>query len=476
VMRLVVVGAGISGLAVAHRAVERAREQGRPLELTVLEGADRVGGTIQTEQRDGFLVECGPDSFLSEKPWALALCQRIGLEERLIRTDDRLRRTFVVWDGRLHPLPEGFQLLAPTRLAPLLASRLFSWPGKLRMACDLVLPRGGDPDESLGAFVRRRLGREALERVAQPLVAGIYTADPDELSLAATMPRFLEMERRERSVILALWRAARRAPGQHAGASGARWSLFVTFARGMEELVQALVARLPAGAVRLKERVVGVARDDGGRWRVATAGGAAYEADALVLAPEAHQAARMLRYVDPGLAHLLEGIPHASSATVSLAYRRAEVGHPLDGFGFVVPHVARRPIIACTFSSVKYAGRAPADHVLLRVFLGGALNEAVLEGDDATLVATAREQIGPLLGITAAPALARVTRHLHAMPQYHVGHEARATAIEQAVARHPGLELAGGAYRGVGIADCVRSGEGAAERVLGDPGAGRGVG
>jgi len=475
-MRLVVVGAGISGLAAAHRAVERAREQGRPLELTVLEGADRVGGTIQTEQRDGFLVECGPDSFLSEKPWALALCQRIGLEERLIRTDDRLRRTFVVWDGRLHPLPEGFQLLAPTRLAPLLASRLFSWPGKLRMGCDLVLPRGGDPDESLGAFVRRRLGREALERVAQPLVAGIYTADPDELSLAATMPRFLEMERRERSVILALWRAARRAPAEHAGASGARWSLFVTFARGMEELVQALVGRLPAGAVRLKERVVGVARDDGGRWRVATAGGAAYEADALVLAPEAHQAARMLRYVDPGLAHLLEGIRHASSATVSLAYRRAEVGHPLDGFGFVVPHVARRPIIACTFSSVKYAGRAPADHVLLRVFLGGALNEAALEGDDAALVATAREQIGPLLGITAAPALARVTRHLHAMPQYHVGHEARATAIEQAVARHPGLALAGGAYRGVGIADCVRSGEAAAERVLGDPGAGRGVG
>ena len=466
-MRLVVVGAGISGLAAAHRAVERAREQGRPLELTVLEGADRVGGTIQTEQRAGFLVECGPDSFLSEKPWALALCQRIGLEDRLIRTDDRRRRTFVVWDGRLHPLPEGFQLLAPTRLAPLLASRLFSWPGKLRMACDLVLPRGGDPDESLGAFVRRRLGREALERVAQPLVAGIYTADPDELSLAATMPRFLEMERRERSVILALWRAARRAPAQHAGASGARWSLFVTFARGMEELVQALVARLPAGAVRLKERVVGVARDDGGRWRVATAGGAAYEADALVLAPEAHQAARMLRYVDPGLAHLLEGIPHASSATVSLAYRRAEVGHPLDGFGFVVPHVARRPIIACTFSSVKYAGRAPADHVLLRVFLGGALNEAALEGNDAALVATAREQIGPLLGITAAPALARVTRHLHAMPQYHVGHEARATAIEQAVARHPGLELAGGAYRGVGIADCVRSGEAAAERALG---------
>ena len=180
-----------------------------------------------------------------------------------MRTDDRFRRTFVVWGGALHPLPEGFQLLAPTRLGPLLASRLFTWPGKLRMALDLVLPRGGEADESLGAFVRRRLGREALERVAQPLVAGIYTADPDDLSLTATMPRFKELERRERSVILAMWRAARRAPAEAAGASGARWSLFVTLADGMEELVRALGARLPAGSVRLKARVTDVARADG---------------------------------------------------------------------------------------------------------------------------------------------------------------------------------------------------------------------
>ena len=182
-----------------------------------------LGGTIATERRDGFLVECGPDSFLSEKPWALALCRRLGLEDRLVRTDDRFRRTFVVWGGALHPLPEGFQLLAPTRLGPLLASRLFTWPGKLRMALDLVLPRGGEADESLGAFVRRRLGREALERVAQPLVAGIYTADPDDLSLTATMPRFKELERRERSVILAMWRG--RAQGAGGGGGRERRSL-----------------------------------------------------------------------------------------------------------------------------------------------------------------------------------------------------------------------------------------------------------
>ncbi len=463
--RVVIVGGGIAGLAAAHRVVEWSRERGRAVDLTLFEAADRLGGTIQTERRDGFLVECGPDSFLSEKPWALALCRRLGVEDRLLRTDDRFRRTFVVFGGRLHPLPDGFQLLAPTRLGPFLASTLFSWPGKLRMALDLVLPRGGDPDESLGAFVRRRLGREALERVAQPLVAGIYTADPDDLALAATMPRFLELERRERSVILAMWRAARRAPGDASSSSGPRWSLFVTFADGMEELIRVLATRLPPGAVRLKERVSGVMRSGAG-WQVATLDGGAIEADAVILAPEAYQVARMVRYLDPALAHLLEAIPYASSATVTLAYRRADIAHPLDGFGFVVPHVERRPIIACTFSSVKYPGRAPEGHVLLRVFLGGALGEGVLEQSDEHLAATARGQLAELLGARGDPIFARVARYPKAMPQYHVGHLARVEAVEQCVRRHPGLALVGGAYRGVGIADCVRSGEEAVERLL----------
>jgi oxygen-dependent protoporphyrinogen oxidase len=465
-MKLAVVGGGIAGLAAAHRAVEWARERDRPLDLTLIEAADRLGGTIRTERHEGFLVEWGPDSFLSEKPWALDLCRRLGIEDRLVRTDDRFRRTFVVWGGRLHPLPDGFQLLAPTRLGPFVASDLFSWSGKLRMGLDLVLPRGGDPDESLGGFVRRRLGREALERVAQPLVAGIYTADPDDLSLAATMPRFLELERRERSVILAMWRAARRAPAATAGASGARWSLFVTFAGGMEELTRELTARLPPGSVRLDARATGVMPADG-RWQIAVAGSGAMAADAVILAPEAHQVARMVRYLDPGLAHLLEGIPYASSATVTLAYRRADVAHPLDGFGFVVPRAEGRPIIACTFSSVKYPGRAPEGSVLLRVFLGGALDEGILGRSDEALIAAARGELALLLGARGEPLFVRVARYPSAMPQYHVGHLARVEAIEQCVRRHPGLALVGGAYRGVGIADCVRSGEAAAERLLG---------
>ena len=464
-MKLVVVGGGIAGLAAAHRAVEYARERGRPLTLTLLEAAPRLGGTIQTERHDGFVVECGPDSFLSEKPWALALCKRLGVEGRLVGTNDRMRRNFVVFGGRLHPLPDGFQLLAPTRFGPFLRSRLFSWQGKLRMGLDLLLPRGGERDESLGAFVRRRLGREALERVAQPMVAGIYTADPDELSLAATMPRFLELERKDRSIILSMWRAARRAPAASGESSGARWSLFVTFADGMEECIQILAARLPQESIHLKERVIEVTRH-GARWRVVTAAGSALSADAVILAPEAHQVARMLRYLDPALAHLLEEIPYASSATVTFAHRRADIGHPLDGFGFVVPQVEGRPIIACTFSSVKYPGRAPAGHELLRVFMGGAMNEAVLDRPDGELVEIARAQLAELLGVRGEPLFVRLSRYPRAMPQYQVGHLARVEAIEQCLRRHPGLALVGGAYRGVGISDCVRFGEEAAVRLI----------
>ena len=463
-MKLVVIGGGVTGLAAAHRAVEIARERSIPLELTLLEAGDRLGGSIETERTQGFLIEAGPDSFLSEKPWALALCRRLGVEDRLVRTDDRYRKTFVWHRGRLHALPDGFQLLAPTRFAPFVTSSLFSWPGKLRMAMDLVLPRGGGGDESLGSFVRRRLGQEALTRVAQPLVAGIYTADPDELSLTATMPRFVELERRERSVIRALWRASRRA--RDAGTSGARWSLFVTFADGMEELIGALASRLPDDAAMLKQRVSRLERD-GSVWRVATTEGLRLDADAVIVASEAHVAGRVLRYVDPQLTELLGGIPYASAATVSLGVRRADVKHPLDGFGFVVPRGEGLSLLAGTFSSVKYPGRAPEGCVLFRCFFGGVLDEQVLREDGAALIARARAELGTTLGVTAEPVITRVWRHPASMPQYLVGHLARVDAIDRRVALLPGLALAGGAYRGVGIADCVHSGEMAAERLLG---------
>jgi oxygen-dependent protoporphyrinogen oxidase len=462
-LSVVVIGGGITGLAAAHRATELARERGIELDLEVIEARERLGGTIATERVDGFVVEAGPDSFLSEKPWALALCRRLGVESKLVRTDDRFRKVYVWFRGRLHPLPDGFQLLAPTRLLPFATSSLFSWPGKFRMALDVLLPRGGGNDESLGSFVRRRLGGEALERVAQPLVAGIYTADPDDLSLAATMPRFLETERRHRSIILGLRRALRAAP--QPGTSGARWSLFVTLAEGMEGLVHALAERLPDSSVVLRQRVGSLERT-GERWRATTAEGARFDADRVIIAGESHGAARLLRYVDPTLATLLGEIEYAGAVTVSLGFRRADVPHPLDGFGFVVPRTEDKSILAGTFSSVKYPGRAPEGHVLLRCFLGGALDPRMLTEDGAELLSRARTELREALGITAAPVLSRIARWPASMPQYRVGHLTRVETIERRMLALPGLQLAGGAYRGVGIADCVRSGEAAAEAAL----------
>lgn len=479
---MVVVGGGIAGLAAAHRLVELGASRGGMLDLILLEAHSRLGGTIATEHAEGYLIEAGPDAFLTEKPWGLALCDRLGLTGRLIRTRESHRRTYVLHGGRLHPLPDGFMLLAPARFGPVLRSPLFSWPGKMRLAMDLVLPRGpAQADESLAAFVTRRFGREVLERVAQPMVAGIYTADPETLSLAATMPRFLEMERRHRSVIWALSRprighvpGERQAAGEgQAGnrASGPRWSLFVAPADGMGALAAALAARLPARTVRLGRRAVTLDRtrppgSDRPRYRVGLDDGTSLEADGVVLATEAHRAARLTVGVDPGLPALLDAIPYASSAVVTLAYRREDIGHPLDGFGFVVPQTERRPILAGTFSSVKFLGRAPEGGVLIRVFFGGALQPGVLDQDDASLAAVGARELRDLLGIAGDPQLIRIHRHPAAMPQYLVGHLDRVAAIEARAAQHPGLALAGSAYRGIGIPDCIRSGEEAAERVL----------
>jgi len=464
VARVAVVGGGIAGLAAAHRLTELAQQGQRAIEIRLYEERSRLGGSIATERTDGFVIEAGPGSFLSEKPWALALCERIGAGGRLVGTQEAYRRTYVVHGGRLHPLPDGFLLLAPTQFWPLVTSRLFSWPGKLRMALDLLLPRGPNvPDESLGSFVTRRLGREALERVAQPLVGGIYTADPDRLSLAATMPRFLAMEREHRSVIRAMLGARRKTAGGAGRTSGARWSLFVSFDDGMQSLVDLLAARLPPGSVRLGNAVHSLRREREGGWRVNEEA----RFDAVILAGAAHASATLLAPLDEHLARELRAIEYTSSATVTLAYREEDVPRRLDGFGFVVPLVEARGIVACTFSSLKYPGRSPAGQLLMRAFVGGALQQHLFEQDDEAMEATVRAEIASLLGVTAAPLLVRIHRHPRAMPQYHVGHLERIGRIDTQVSRLPGLALAGNAYRGVGIPDCVHSGELAAEAVLG---------
>ena len=425
-----------------------------------------------TTRRDGFLLEGGPDSFISEKPAALRLATRLGLTARVVETNAAHRRSFVVRGGRLRPTPEGFHLLAPARLLPFLTSDIFTWRGKARMALDLLLPRRGESaaEESLAAFVRRRFGREALERMAQPMVGGIYTADPEVLSLRATMPRFLEMERRDRSLILAMWRAGRRAgsDARHGrGASGARYSLFVSFDEGVQVLTDALAARLPDACARLNTKVTALSPSGGARrWTLTTGAGETIDADAVCLALPAYAAARLLRDADDALAEELDAIPYASTATVNLAYRRADIPHPLDGFGFVVPFVERRATLACTFSSVKFPSRAPEGHALLRAFVGGALQPDMFELDEERMTAAVRRDLRDLLGVEAPPLFAHVERWPRSMAQYHLGHTARVRRIRDAAGRLPALALCGNAYEGAGLPDCVRGGEAAADAIL----------
>ena len=466
--RIIVIGGGIAGLSAAHRIVELNEERSLNLEILLLETSIRLGGSIASERVGDFLVEAGPDSFITEKPAALRLCERLGLTSRLVSTQSAYQKIYVVHRGKLEQLPEGFFLLAPTQLWPFAQTPLFSWAGKLRMASELLIPRGDmNSDETLGAFVRRRFGPEALERVAQPLVGGIYASDPDQLSLAATMPRFKEMERQRRSVILAMWSEQRRRARSREAGSGARWSLFVTLANGMQELVDTIAQRLPEGGICSNTPVTGLVREEkANQWRVTLRNGGNISADAVILATPAFQSGSILSAVDSDSAGELTKVSYASTATVSLAFHRAAFPREPDSFGFVVPAVERRKIMACTFSSLKYPGRAPKDHILLRAFVGGALQSELFDADDATMEDNVRAELASLLGVTAKPRISRIWRHPHSMPQYHVGHQARIERIEKSLSRFSTLALAGSAYHGVGISDCVRTGEEAAEKVV----------
>jgi oxygen-dependent protoporphyrinogen oxidase len=457
--RVVVVGGGIGGLSAAHRLLELDAR----IDVMLLEATDRVGGVVSTELVDGFVIEHGPDSILTEKPWALDLARRLGLEADLVRTQDGPTGAYVVHRGRLARVPDGFALMAPTQALPLLRSPVLTFGAKLRAAMDLFLPRQPErPDESLASFVSRRFGREVLERLAQPMVGGIYGVDPEELSLRATFPRFLDAEKESRSVILGLLRRQKRA--KETAPTGARYGMFVSFRRGNQTLTDALAARL-GGRVVLDTRVRHVERRGSG-FAVHRHEGDPVYADGVIIAVAACHAARLVEAMDGDLAYRLDQIPYNSSATVTLAWPRRSIPYPLDAFGFVVPDVEGRSIVASTWSSEKYPNRAPADMALLRVFLGGPRNQMAAEQVDEEIVATARGELRELMGIEAAPSLTRVHRHRRALPQYRVGHLDRVAEIEARLLAHPGLVLAGNAYRGVGIPDVVRSGEVAAEEVL----------
>ena len=465
-----IIGGGITGLAAAHRLGElELRAQ-----VLILESEARAGGVLGTVRKAGFLIEESADSFLTTLPHGLGLCRRLGLEGEIIPTDPDRRRAFVVSRGRLEPIPDGLMIMAPTRLWPMMTTPILGLWDKVRMGLELLVPRAGEADESLASFARRRFGQGAYERLIQPLVGGMYTGDPELLSVRATMPRFQEMERSHGSLIRASLhaRVASGKPGQ--AGSGARYGLFVGLREGMSSLTSALVRTLPEGSVRCGVEVKRLDRGVDGRWRIACSRAghlSMIEADAVIVATPAGVAGRLLAAVDGALSASLERISSTSCAIVSLGYRQDQVAYALDGFGFVVPRIENRNILSGSFSSVKFPGRCPEGTVLLRAFLGGAFRPDVLDQGDIALSGLAVEELSTLLGIKGEPLVRHVSRWPKVMPQYELGHLALVQSIESAIAAHSGLALAGNAYHGVGMPQCIQSGEQAAERIARELGA-----
>ena len=545
VKRVAVLGAGLTGLAAAFRLQELATSRGEAIEVTLFEAGSRPGGMVGTERIGGYLVDIGADSFLTNKPGAVGLCRRLGIEDRLVATDTRFRGALVLHQGQTVPIPEGFQLLSPTAIWPIITTPLFSVWGKLRLLAEWLIPgryrsiartsaksdsANAPPeiplvDESLSDFVLRRFGREALDRLVQPLVGGIYTSDPQRLSLAATMPRFLEMERDHGSLIRAALRQKSRPesrPSAQTGAaaaargrgtqterpvdtsSGARYGLFAGLKEGMQELVDRLHASVAQScSFRLNTQVVSVTANasaaagtlppsallpsvpppsvpppsepghpttssTGTGYLLTLADGTTEPFDAVLIAVSAVQMGPLVQQLNPRLSAALQQIEYASSAIVVSGHRLADIRHPLDAFGLVIPHAEGRKILAVSFSSRKFPDRAPPDHVLLRTFIGGALQPELLQQSDEQLLQTVQDELGELLGVHGDPDFMRVYRYRQAMPQYHVGHLEQVAKIEGFSREHLGIALAGIACRGVGVPDAISSGESAADQILAD--------
>jgi oxygen-dependent protoporphyrinogen oxidase len=447
-MRAVVVGGGIAGLAAARRL-----EAVLPTaEVVLVEQDERLGGKVATERVDGFVIEAAPDSFLSRKPRGVGLCEELGLGGELVGRRPESERTFVRRGAELHPLPSGLTGMIPTNLDALAESELLSPEGRARLAAEVDVPVGGEGDESIASFVSRRLGREAYEAFVEPLMTGIYGGDGEQLSLEATFPQLRALELEHGSLIEGL---------SAQPAQSAALPPFVTLRAGMDELVGALTRRLRRTRL-VTGRPVGAVSRAGDGYRVELDGGDALETQAVVVAAPAFATAEMLSGLDDELAAAHQEIPYSSSVIVTFGLREEDVSHPLDGYGYVVPRVEGADVLACTWTSRKWEGRAPDGALLIRVYAGRFGGPDLTTETDEDLVRLALDELS-LLGIDAGPILTRVQRWPRGMPQYVLGHAERLARIEAALTDLSGLAVAGAAYRGVGIPDCIRSGEDAAE-------------
>ncbi len=467
---VLIIGGGISGLSAAYYLARAG------IPSTLLERQARLGGVIRTESADGCLLEAGPDSFLAAKPWALELIRQLGLASEVIGSNDHLRKTYVLKNGRLRPLPDGLMLMVPTKILPLLTTRLLSWSTKLQMAREWFrgtpsrrgtgwAVRGGtaEPvpipgDRSVAAFIRDHFGAEAVDYLAEPLLAGVYGGSPEALSVASVLPRFLELESQYGSLTRGVLAARRKAAAEARGLP-----LFQTLKRGLGHLVETLETAARPGMEVLHGAAQAIERSGSG-YRVRLSGNW-FAASHIVLACPAYEAAALLTGLDRELADVLASVPYTTSVTISLGYDRAEFSHPLNGFGFLVPRRERRRLVACTWVNTKFSHRVAADKVVLRCFLGD--DEAALGESDEALVAAVREELQRLMGVSTVPLFARIARWPRSMAQYTVGHPQRLACIRARLATLPGLHLAGNAYTGIGIPDCIRTGKLAAQAISG---------
>jgi len=473
-MRIGIIGGGIAGLAAAYE-LEKARAAGEPLEYVLFEAGPRLGGSIASDIVNGAVLEQGPDSFITEKPAAAELCRELGLADALIPSNDADRKTCIVVHNRLVPLPDGLMFLVPTKLVPTMLTPLFSLGTKIRMGLELLHPpRPAQGDESVAALVERHYGAEAVDRLADPLLSGIYGGDADELSAQTVLPRLVEMERKYGSLTRGMlaahnqMRSRAKHPSQPSGKT--RASIFTSLRGGMQQMVDAIVARLDSSCV-LTGAPVSAIRKNADRWLV-EASGRTQAFDGLILATPAWAAGVLLGEVDAELGANLAAIPYSSSITVNFVYDEARIGKLPDGFGFLVPASEKRSMLACTFVHRKFLGRTPPGKAVLRAFLGGTRNEPLLAESNEALVAIVRRELGAILGprvlpSSAEPEYAQVSRWRRAMAQYAVGHQERMTRITARVTAHPGLRLAGNAYDGIGIPDCIRLGRQAARELAG---------
>jgi oxygen-dependent protoporphyrinogen oxidase len=483
--KVIIIGGGVAGLGAAFK-IARAASQGHGVEFVLFEKDPRLGGKVCTEMvRDPsgeglFVVDGGPDCFLTEKPACHRIAKLTGIYDDELPTDESRKRTWILSRGKLHEMPDGIFMFAPTKFLPFATTGLFSWPGKIRMAMDLLIPAkkvepGEFNDETLDHFVVRRMGRECLDHLAEPLVGGVHASDPSTMSLAATFPRLLEMEQKYGSLMKGFLAARRKVeemrrkyppkPGEKPR------TFFTSFVKGMQELPDRMAEAAGLKRMQTGVAVAGLQQMKDGRWSAfISEGSAVVEGDAVIIATESWAAEPLIRRQDEAIADALAAIPASSSATVSVAFNENEVGFDLNAFGVLCPMVEGRALMAATYSSTKWRGRAPQGRVMLRGFVGGPHNQKIVYRPDEELVQTVLSEFHDILGLSpdAKPLFSRVFRWHLGMPQYTLGHLDRIARIEERCARIPGLAIAGGSYRGVGVPNCIESGERAVSKILGE--------